>query len=345
MFFSVIVPIYNAEKTLKRCLDSLVAQVYPDFQAILVDDGSSDNSLSIAEEYAARDSRFVCIHQENSGVSATRNAGLAHARGEFITFLDSDDVYFPDYFQEFHKLISSHPTHDCFLCGFEYITNDSSNGMTCLFSANENVSLVHREKIMSLHQKTLEASPVNKAYRTSIIHANQLQMELDLSLGEDLLFNYSYIDNCHNPEVVVLNKSLYGYYCFSDDSLNHKYRADLKQIYDRLNKKTLFYLQKWGVSSEQLSIFYNSVFYRYEKVLSNTFRKESPLTKREKYQCNNTILSSDEFRQALALSNCYLHPLYRLAYRLARYRLVQMVDSMVKVSNKFKKWLRKNDKA
>lgn len=88
---SIIIPMYNVEKYLRRCLDSVLNQTFQNWQAICVDDGSPDNSGIIADEYAARDKRFVVIHKKNGGVSSARNIGLKHARGEYIMFLDSDD--------------------------------------------------------------------------------------------------------------------------------------------------------------------------------------------------------------------------------------------------------------
>ena len=92
---SIIIPMYNVEKYLRRCLDSVQNQTFSDFQAICVDDGSPDNSGEIAEEYAARDKRFVVVHKENGGLSDARNAGMPYATGEYIMFLDSDDFIHP----------------------------------------------------------------------------------------------------------------------------------------------------------------------------------------------------------------------------------------------------------
>ena len=93
---SIIVPVYNAETTLRHCVDSILSQEFTDFELLLVDDGSQDSSGSICEEYAGRDARVRVIHQENSGVSAARNNALDRARGEYLQFLDSDDWITPD---------------------------------------------------------------------------------------------------------------------------------------------------------------------------------------------------------------------------------------------------------
>ena len=99
---SIIVPVYQVEKYLRRCLDSIVAQTFTDWECILVDDGSPDNSGKICDEYAEIDNRFRVFHQENAGVSAARNKGLDVAKGEWITFVDSNDYIEEDYLQSFN---------------------------------------------------------------------------------------------------------------------------------------------------------------------------------------------------------------------------------------------------
>ena len=94
---SIIVPVYNVEHVLKRCCESILCQTYADFECILVDDGSTDQSGKICDEYAGLDERFKVIHQSNGGVSAARNTGLDHAIGDFIAFVESDDCIHPEY--------------------------------------------------------------------------------------------------------------------------------------------------------------------------------------------------------------------------------------------------------
>lgn len=96
---SVIIPVYKTEKFLKRCLDSILAQTYRDFEAILIDDGSPDRCGTICDAYAAKDKRLRVIHQTNQGLSAARNAGLNICRGEYIAFVDSDDYVAPEFLQ------------------------------------------------------------------------------------------------------------------------------------------------------------------------------------------------------------------------------------------------------
>ena len=116
---SVIIPVYNTENYLKECLNSVINQTFKDIEIICVNDGSTDNSLSILEEYARTDSRIKIINQKNQGVSSSRNNGIKSARGEYIMFLDSDDLYKPDLCEKVvEKIDSQSPDivmwgHDC----------------------------------------------------------------------------------------------------------------------------------------------------------------------------------------------------------------------------------------
>ena len=104
-FFSVVIPVYNGAPYLRECLDSVVAQTFANWEAICIDDGSTDGSGAILDEYAAKDKRIMVIHAENRGVSAARNAGIDIASGKYVTFLDGDDVYEPFWLETFHRLI------------------------------------------------------------------------------------------------------------------------------------------------------------------------------------------------------------------------------------------------
>lgn len=121
---SVIVPVYNAEKTLRRCVDSILAQTFEDFELILINDGSKDQSGDICDEYAAKDSRVKTIHKTNGGVSSARNAGLRIAQGEYIAFIDSDDYIDNDYLLGF-----KHYDADLIISGAKLISINNNWGV------------------------------------------------------------------------------------------------------------------------------------------------------------------------------------------------------------------------
>ncbi len=120
---SVIVPVYNAESTLQRCVDSILAQTFEDFELILINDGSKDQSGDICDEYAAKDSRVKVIHKPNGGVSSARNAGLRIAHGEYIAFIDSDDYIDNDYLLGF-----KHYDADLIISGAKLISINNNWG-------------------------------------------------------------------------------------------------------------------------------------------------------------------------------------------------------------------------
>lgn len=102
---SIIVPVYNVERYLGECLDSIKSQTFTNWECILVDDGSPDKSIDICEKYSAGDSRFKVVRRSNGGLSAARNTGLSYARGNFISFVDSDDIVYPEYLSRLHSLM------------------------------------------------------------------------------------------------------------------------------------------------------------------------------------------------------------------------------------------------
>ena len=117
---SIIVPIYNVEKYLRKCIDSIIGQTYKDIQIILVNDGSPDGCPQICDEYAEKDSRIIVIHQVNSGVSVARNAGLKVATGEYIGFVDADDFVALDMYENMVKVLERDDT-DLVICGYDYV--------------------------------------------------------------------------------------------------------------------------------------------------------------------------------------------------------------------------------
>lgn len=120
---SVIIPVYNSEKYLPQCMDSVLAQTYGDMEIILVDDGSTDGSPAVCDGYAAKDSRVQVIHQQNGGAGAARNAGLDAATGDYIGFIDSDDYIEPDMYEKLYRAIQKTGA-DMSLCDFYYVWPD-----------------------------------------------------------------------------------------------------------------------------------------------------------------------------------------------------------------------------
>ena len=189
---SIIVPVYNASKTLRRCVDSVLKQEYTDFELLLVDDGSRDDSGAICDEYAGKDPRVRVIHKANAGVSAARNDALDQARGEYLQFLDSDDWLSPD---ATRLLVRTAQETQCDLVIADFYR-----------VSGERVSHkgeIDEEGVMSREAFAayMMENPAdyyygvlwNKLFRRKIVEEYRLRMNEDLRWCEDFLFNLEYI--------------------------------------------------------------------------------------------------------------------------------------------------------
>lgn len=322
---SVIVPVYNVEIVLHYCLDSILAQTYSDFELILIDDGSKDNSGKICDEYAAKDNRVIVRHIENQGVSHARNYGIELAAGEYILFIDSDDFVDKQYLEKLINLKKNYPKCDNIWCGFRTVDSYESpvSIQNIIYSEEKSVTLTSTKEIMTLHEKWLDAGPVCKLYNRRIVKANKILFDINLTLGEDLLFNFSYLDKT-NGSIAILNEMLYNYLKLDDGTLSSKYYPDLFDIYRHNNAEMQKYLVRWKCDKDQICSFYNSCYFLYEKALRNTFYVDSKIKRKHRY--NKSIIKSGEFSEAIEKSNCFIHPVYRMAYRCHSSRFVRFLD-------------------
>ena len=331
MTISVIVPIYNAEKFLHYCIDSILNQSFVDFEILLVNDGSTDNSGKISDKYAEKDTRVKVIHKQNGGVSSARNAGIEAAQGEYICFVDSDDYLESNYLKELVETKKKYPDFDNVWCGFQTVEDYlKSNINTVASEYNKDYSFSNLSSIMDLCEKWLVQMPWNKLFLTKTIKENSIIFPPELSLGEDYIFNLRYLD-CTNGKIAVVNKPLYDYLRDGKESLDNKYYPDLLEIYRRLNSETEKYAQKWKLSEEQISKMYNSFFFRLEAVLRNTFNENNKSSLRTKLKYNNRILKSSDFRESMDKMNAHIHPFYRFAYKSKNYIFVLFLNLIVKI--------------
>ena len=205
---SIIVPVYNAQKTLRRCIDSVLNQIFSDFELLLVDDGSQDESGEICDSYAFRDERVKVFHNENSGVSAARNFALDQARGEYLQFLDSDDWITSDATQQLIRVAGKHDC-DMVISDFYRVINERVSVKGDI----EESTVMNREEFAA-HMLENPADFYygvlwNKLYRRSIVEANALRMNPNISWCEDFLFNLEYIRYANR--FYALNVPIYYY--------------------------------------------------------------------------------------------------------------------------------------
>ena len=201
---SVIAPVYNAEKTLRRCIDSILRQTFEDFELILINDGSKDQSGDICDEYAAKDFRVKAIHKPNGGVSSARNAGLDIAIGEYIAFADSDDYVSSEWLFDFIKNIGD--TDICIQGLIEH--NENPNGhIRITESNNSNDITLLLEELMT---KNILGYCFIKLFKNSTIQKHNIRFDHEIKFREDDLFVLKYLE--YTKSWVSIPKANYIYF-------------------------------------------------------------------------------------------------------------------------------------
>ena len=211
---SVIVPIYKVERYLPKCIESILAQTYRDIEVILVDDGSTDDSGKKCDSWASKDNRIHVIHQKNAGVSAARNAGIEFAHGEYIGFVDSDDVL---NLQMYEILMDNASMHDCEISCCQMQTRDidgtlgtESETESKVFSAQE----IIEGFFFYFFIRGFIVSPCNKVIKKSIIDNYNIRFK-KYALAEDFLFIFEILSH---TEKIIYDKEVGYYYLRRENS-------------------------------------------------------------------------------------------------------------------------------
>ena len=295
---SVIVPIYNTEKYLKRCIDSILQQTYKNLEIILIDDGSTDGSLEICNKYKNEDNRIRVIHTENGGVSRARNLGLENANGDFISFIDSDDYIDEDMYSKLYKEITN--------CDVDFL----------IFNAYCNYDFEHISGIITkeqafyyiLDKDKFRGYICNKFYKKSIL--KQQRFNEDIYICEDLLFNCEYLLKC--KKCLVLNEKLY-HYVERKNSAVHEVRYNprrstslnaYEKLIDMYKKNSLS-----GIDKLYLSYIkeYSVIFYQLKKVGN---KQELAKLKREFKQKLNIAKKYCNMKEKLTMDIYFCFPVF-----------------------------------
>lgn len=296
MLISIIVPVYNAQAYVTRCIRSLLHQTYTNIEVILVDDGSTDESYSICQQIAQEDSRLITFHQENQGVSAARNQGIKLASGKFIMFIDSDDYVTPDICE---KLISASIQAQTVFGGYYFVhsqkglvvkTEEIIPNCTQINSLND-----FKSAYGTLICNKILLSSCAKLFSSDIIRKNHLQFQKNLHVGEDLVFVQDYLQALPELKISLVQQALYYYDIKENSSLSS--RLDLTRFEGSRNllKCMLDFCQNMTIEIEGAP--YAALYY---------FRSCSVLISKLAYNSEQTtyvkqILQCPETKQALHL--------------------------------------------
>ncbi len=335
---SVIIPVYNAEKTLESCVQSVLNQTFTEYEIILIDDGSQDKSGQMCDELQGvcekRNVHCQVIHQENGGVSKARNCGMDHVNGEYFVCIDSDDLVEPCYLEDFVNTIEAHPESGHVICGFRCTSHEHSY----ILEKADQLSVTDRRAYMRLYDRILIQSPCLGLYRTKIIHEHSIRMQEELSLGEDVLFNLAYLDAIGCAPIFVINKTNYLYRDENEQSMNRRYRADLQTILARIDLSVANYMKKWEITDQRsLQIYYKMIFSHSMRIMENTFHADSVAPMKEKIDYNNTILRSERFREALDKSQVVIPLAQRRALESGNYIRVLFAEYIQKIKERIRK--------
>lgn len=245
---SIIVPAYNVEQYLAQCLDSIIAQSFNNFELWLIDDGSTDQTARIGKEYAAKDSRIFYYFKKNEGVSSARNKGLECCTGEFVCFVDADDLLEPTYLEDLYSAIKE--DHDSSVCGFIYFDcpeilirteipqNKTANLEECILD------------FYDIKKKERQRYLWNRMLRRSIIEQYNIRFDEDIYFKEDGLFLIRFLCSS-GKNVAGVNKILYRYRQNPNSAMGSLNKRFNKKLLTNIiaHKRILSVLKKYQLSS------------------------------------------------------------------------------------------------
>lgn len=233
MDVSVIIPVYNTEKYLFACIDSVLQQIHVSLEIILVDDGSSDNSSNICDNYAKKHDNIKAIHIQNSGPATAKNEGLKLAQGNYIAFTDSDDKM---ELQMLHKMVSAGYEYnaDIICCNYKQI--DENGNVSHLNSTNKTYVLDHEEGLIHFFSKNKIYSQCwTKLYKRKMLNDHHIENDPGLRTDEDFIFNIRAF--VHAQKTVIVDEPLYEY-THRENSLAHAYfKKNISQYIDNRIKR------------------------------------------------------------------------------------------------------------
>lgn len=205
---SIIIPVYNGEKYLEDCLNSIKNQTFENLEVIIIDDGSSDGSINIARNFVENDGRFIIIETENRGVSRARNLGLEIAKGEYIGFVDCDDIIEPRMYEKLYSILEEICDNNVIAC---CSFNNQINNLNIISRDNNKIEIWNNEKSISelFVNKLVQGFVWNKLYPKKILK-DKIYFDYKIFSHEDLLFNFKVLEN-NSVKIAFTNEELYHY--------------------------------------------------------------------------------------------------------------------------------------
>ncbi len=284
---SIIIPCFNIELHISKCVDSILQQTYQDFELLLIDDGSADNTLKVCREYEEKDSRIKVFTHSNKGVSYTRNRGIKLAQNELLLFIDGDDFIKEDYIE---RLVKGYEEGAWTICGMinvrAGVEKENENFYRLLNQFPERV--INKEEFLYLLKFYSYSSPCARIYSKSIIAENKIVFPEDISYQEDLIFNMEY--SKYIERVYLLD--YFGYYYIEHSvSSTGRYHQNFNHI-DLLYKE----LKKYVNSESDKAILQEFILQTCLRKIANIFHPNSPRIKKHKLKELKEMFDSEYFK-------------------------------------------------
>lgn len=278
---SIIVPVYKVEKYLEKCVDSILAQTFTDFELILVDDGSPDNSGTICDEYAKKDPRVKVIHKENGGLSSARNAGIDIAKGKYLGFIDSDDYIADDMYELLYNNIIRENA-DLSICGIYDVYKGKEPKVLPDFrkvcTKEETIKMILEAKIVSVHA-------VNKLYKRSLF--NEVRYPIGI-ITEDAAIILDVVNQC--KKIIIDTSQKYFYYHRENSISSNKFSIrdlDTIKVWEK-NEKWI--IEKYPILKEEVHtrVCWANFIVLDKLVISNEIRRNQQISENiRKFLLNN----------------------------------------------------------
>ncbi len=301
---SIIVPVYNTSNFLEKCMDSIIKQTLKEIEIIVINDGSTDNSLDICKAYAAKDCRVVLIDQENRGLSATRNKGVQAAKGEYVGFVDSDDWIEADMFEKMYLQAKESEAEVC-LCNYKvnYMEESVPVALDIEKDVMENneifsdivINLIGPKDLNS-NNKNIMACVWRMIIKKELLEKNNIIFLEDITFMEDILYSLEVYSKCNK---VCINRGYFYNYMLNTNSITMGYKENCKELSIKVYTAMKNILER----DYDYSILENRMDIRYFNMLLssiiNEVRKNNPKTLLTKIKNINSICNDANLKRIL----------------------------------------------
>lgn len=330
---SIIVPVYNVEKYLDRCINSLVRQTFKSYEILLIDDGSTDNSGDICDQFSEKYSNIRVFHLKNGGVSRARNFGIEKALGDYIMFCDSDDYVDKQWCEILYNYIILYP-NSWIGTGLYNINHYDKFKKMILYDYEKKFNRIKKDKYYQIMQSGLSGFLVIRIYERKKIINNKLKFKDSLTYGEDVIFNCEYLNI--SDDIVMINKPLYYYVKYDNTTLSSQYYPNKFTLI-----KNIYSARKKFISEEYKNQFYNEYMYYFILALKDTFNKKNKSNILNKLKYNHNAINSYEFIECLQNSNkTGESKLYIRLLETKNYYIVYLVELIITIKNLIYKKIR-----